>query len=236
MPVSNLKSSRGQRPRTRFPKILSIDVGGTHVKMMVSTGSEERVFKSGPKLTAKQMVKRVKVLTEDWNYSAISIGYPGPVVQHRPVIEPYNLGGGWVGFDFERAFGCPVKIINDAAMQALGSYSGGRMLFLGLGTGLGTAMIIDGAIEPMEMAHFPFKKGKTFEYFVGNRGLVRDGKKKWRAHVASVMKHLRRALLPDYIVLGGGNAKKVGKLPAGTRLGNNANAFPGGFDLWRRAS
>lgn len=222
-----------RRNRLKLPnKILAIDVGGTHVKIMLSPKSEELEFKSGPRLTAKQMVTRVKALARDWDYDVVSIGYPGAVVHHRPVAEPHNLGGGWVGFDFAKAFGCPVKIVNDAVMQAIGSYTGGRMLFLGLGTGMGAAMIIDGVIEPMEIAHLPFKKGKTFEYFVGEKGLVRAGKKKWRRYVASVVKHLQAALLPDYVVLGGGNAPKLKKLPAGARLGDNANAFVGGFRLW----
>jgi polyphosphate glucokinase len=215
-------------------RILAIDVGGTHVKLMLSHESEERKFKSGPELTAREMVSKVKALTRDWSYDVASIGYPGPVVRNRPIAEPHNLGRGWVGFNFEKAFGCPVKIVNDAVMQALGSYSGGRMLFLGLGTGLGSAMIIDGVIEPMELAHLPYKKNKTFEDFLGQDGLRRDGKKKWRAHVAAVIKHLKGALLPDYVVLGGGNAKELKTLPPQTRLGDNANAFSGGFHLWEK--
>ncbi|MEJ2374998.1 MAG: ROK family protein [Pseudolabrys sp.] len=222
-----------RRRRNRPQGILAIDVGGTHVKMMLSQGSEERTFESGPKLTAREMVSKLKVLTRDWDYDVVSIGYPGPVVCNRPIAEPHNLGGGWVGFDFEKALGCPVKIVNDAVMQALGSYSGGRMLFLGLGTGLGSAMIIDGAIEPMELAHLPYKKNKTFEDCLGQDGLKRVGKEKWRARVAAAVKQLKAALLPDYIVLGGGNAKELKTLPPRTRLGDNANAFSGGFQLWR---
>ncbi len=213
-------------------KVLAIDVGGTHVKIMLSPKSGEREFKSGPKLTAKEMVSKVKALVKSWDYDAVSIGYPGPVVHGRPIAEPRNLGGGWVGFDFAKAFGCPVKVVNDAVMQALGSYSGGRMLFLGLGTGLGAAMIIDGVVEPMELAHLLYKKGKTFEYFLGAKGLRRAGKKKWRADVATVVKRLQAALLPDYVVLGGGNSRKMKKLPPRTQLGDNANAFRGAFELW----
>lgn len=225
-------TGRKRRRRGRSRKILAIDVGGTRVKMMLSPKSEKREFKSGPRLTARDMVEKVEDLTEDWNYGLISIGYPGPVVHGRPIAEPYNLGAGWVGFDFARAFGCPVKVVNDAVMQALGSYSGGRMLFLGLGTGLGSAMIIDGVIEPMELGHLPYKRGKSYEYYLGRAGLKRAGKKKWRTHVATVIEIFRAALQPDYVVLGGGNAKKMKTLPPKTRLGANEKAFAGGFRLW----
>jgi len=204
------------------------------VKVRVTGQGEERKIDSGPTMTAGRMVREVKRLVDDWEYDAISIGYPGPVVHGRPVREPYNLGGGWVGFDFAKAFGCPVQVINDAAMQALGSYKGGRMLFLGLGTGLGSAMIVDGILEPMELAHLPYKNGRTYEDYVGIRGLQRLGKKRWRRHVADVVERLRDALGAEYVVLGGGNAKKIEKLPPGVTLGDNTNAFVGGARLWTR--
>ena len=213
-------------------KVLAIDIGGTHVKVLATGETEKRAIDSGPGLTAADMVAGVKKLAKGWTYDVVSMGFPGPVMHHKPVLEPHNLGKGWVGFDYEKAFGKPVRILNDAAMQALGSYKGGRMLFLGLGTGLGSAMVIDGIVEPMELAHLPYKKGRTFEDYVGLRGLERLGKTKWRKEVAEVVERFREALSPDYIVLGGGNAKKVKDLPEGCELGNNANAFLGGFRLW----
>ena len=213
-------------------KILVIDIGGTHVKVL-ATGQKEPVkIPSGPKMTPQKMVKQVRSATKDWNYSVVSIGYPGPVTHGHPLTEPHNLGSGWVGFDFRKAFGRPVKILNDAAMQALGIYRGGRMLFLGLGTGLGSAMIVDGILEPMEIAHLPFKKGRTFEDYLGIRGLKRLGKKKWRHYVALVAEQLKDALEADYVVLGGGNAKLLKPLPPGCRLGDNSTAFTGGYRLW----
>lgn len=212
--------------------ILAIDVGGTHVKVFAAGQKEPVKIPSGPKMTAEGMVKQVRDATKNWNYSVISIGYPGPVVHGRPLSEPHNLGRGWVGFDFRKAFDRPVKIVNDAAMQALGIYRGGRMLFLGLGTGLGSAMIVDGILEPMEVAHLPYKRGRTYEDYLGIRGLKRLGKKKWRRHVARVAEQLKDALEADYVVLGGGNAKLLKKLPPGCRLGDNATAFTGGFRLW----
>jgi polyphosphate glucokinase len=214
-------------------RVLVIDVGGTHVKILATGKKEHRAVESGPTMTAQQMVAGVEQLAVGWKYDAVSIGYPGPVLHNRPLQEPRNLGRGWVGFDFRGAFGCPVKLINDAAMQALGSYKGGHMLFLGLGTGLGSAMVVDGIVEPMELAHLPYKKGLTYEDYVGLRGLKRLGKKRWRRHVAVVVKQLKAALQPDDMVIGGGNAKKLDELPPGCRLGDNATAFIGGFELWK---
>jgi polyphosphate glucokinase len=214
--------------------VLVIDVGGSHVKILATGQSEPRKFVSGPELTAEHMVAEVKQLAADWPYDAVSIGYPGPVVHNRPVAEPHNLGSGWVGFDYHAAFGCSVKIINDAAMQALGSYQVGKMLFLGLGTGMGSAMIVNGIVEPMELGHLPYKKG-TYEDYVGLRGMKRRGKKKWRRSVADVVARLTAALQVDDVVLGGGNAKLVKELPPGCREGENADAFRGGFRLWEKA-
>jgi len=215
-------------------QILVVDVGGTHVKILATGQETPREFVSGPTMTAKQMVGAVRKAAVDWKYEAVSVGYPGPVLRGMPVSEPHNLGPGWVGFDFEGAFGCPVKVINDAAMQALGSYRGGKMLFLGLGTGLGSTMIVNGIVEPMELSHLPYKKG-TFEDYVGIRGLKRVGKKKWRKYVEDVVERLVAALEPDDIVLGGGNVHKLKALPSGCRAGENANAFRGGFRMWEEA-
>jgi len=224
--------TKRRRRRKSNLRILTVDVGGTHVKFEVSGRSERREFASGSKLSAKRMVDEVKRLTRDWDYDVVSVGYPGLVVRNRVVAEPHNLGRGWVGFDFEKAFGCPVRVVNDAVMQALGSYQGGRMLFLGLGTGLGSAMIVDGAIEPMELAHLPYRKGRTFEGYVGAAGRKRLGQKKWRKRVVDVIEQLTAALEPEYVVLGGGNAKNLGKLPPHVRMGRNDNAFKGGYNLW----
>ncbi len=212
-------------------KVLAIDIGGNHVKVLATGQDQRRQFDSGPTLTPRRMVSGVKRITKDWKYDAVSIGYPGPVLHGRPVAEPFNLAPGWVGFNFTTAFRCRVKIINDAAMQALGSYKSGKMLFLGLGTGLGSTYIVDGVVEPMELAHLPYKKA-TYEDYVGQRGLDKHGKKKWRRYVADVVERLTAALEPDEVVLGGGNAKILKVLPPRCRLGDNANAFLGGFRLW----
>jgi polyphosphate glucokinase len=214
-------------------RVLVIDVGGNNVKILASGETERRSFPSGPALTPRRMVSAARKLAADWKYDVVSIGYPGPVLGGQPLAEPHNLGRGWVGFDFVRAFGRPVKIVNDAAMQALGSYESGKMLFLGLGTGLGTAMIVDGIIAPMELAHLPYKKG-TYEDYVGRARLKRAGKKKWQRHVADVVRCLTAALQPDQIVIGGGNAKRLDVLPPHCRAGDNANAFHGGFRLWAK--
>jgi len=211
--------------------VLVVDVGGTNVKIFATGQSAPRLIPSGPDMTPKEMVAKVRAAAAGWKYDVVSIGYPGYVIRGRPVHEPYNLGGGWVGFDFEAAFGRPVKVLNDAAMQALGSYRGGKMLFLGLGTGLGSAMVVDGIVEPMELAHLPYKRG-TYEDYVGLRGLKKRGKKKWRRDVADVVARLIAALEPDDVVLGGGNVRNLQELPPGCRLGDNANAFLGGFRLW----
>jgi len=214
-------------------RVLVIDVGGTHVKVLATGRREPVEIPSGPRMTARAMVQAVRKATGAWKYEAVSIGYPGPVVHGKPVAEPVNLGGGWIRFSFEKAFGRPVKMINDAAMQALGTYQGGRMLFLGLGTGLGSAMIVDGVVEPMELAHLPYKS-RTYEDYVGERGRKRLGTKKWRREVAVVIQLFKAAFDADYVVVGGGNAKRLKKLPRGVRLGDNANAFLGGFKLWAR--
>jgi polyphosphate glucokinase len=213
--------------------VLVVDVGGTNVKMLVTGAEAPRKFPSGKDLTPDRMVSGVQDATVDWDYDAVSIGFPGPVMRGQVVCEPHNLGAGWLGFDFTAAFGCPVKIINDAAMQALGSYEGGKMLFLGLGTGLGSAFIVGGNVEPMELAHLPYRKA-TYEDYVGRRGLKRMGVKKWSRHVFRVVSLLTAALQPEYVVLGGGNARKLKELPPGCRLGGNANAFEGGFRLWEK--
>jgi polyphosphate glucokinase len=226
---SRLKAAAGGRKRSN--SVLVVDVGGTSVKILATGQSESRSFPSGPKLTPKRMVARVIKLAADWTYDVVSIGYPGPVLSGQPSAEPVNLGRGWVAFDFAHAFGRPVKVMNDAAMQALGSYEGGKMLFLGLGTGLGTTLIVDGAVKSMELGHLPYKKG-TYEAYVGRAGLERNGKRKWRRHVADVVERLVAALRPDETVLGGGNVNNLETLPRRCRAGENANAFRGGFRLW----
>lgn len=213
--------------------VLAVDVGGSNVKVRASNVSAARRFASGPGMTPDAMVAQVKKLVADWEFDVATIGFPGPVLRDQVVGEPHNLAPGWVGFDFGAAFGCPVKVMNDAAMQALGSYQGGKLLFLGLGTGLGTTLIVDGIVVPMELGHLPYKRG-TFEDYVGERGLERRGKKKWRADVEAVVARLTRALLPEDVVLGGGNVRLLDRLPPGCRAGANANAFLGGFRVWEK--
>jgi polyphosphate glucokinase len=215
----------------KAPAVLAVDVGGSHVKLLVNGGSERRRFVSGKKLTAAQMVEGVLEQAAELDYSVVSVGIPAPVVGGRVVHEPVNLGKGWVAFDYEAAFGKPTKIVNDAAMQALGGYTGGRMLFLGLGTGLGSTMIVDGKLEPMELGHLPFRKA-TFEDYVGERGRDRLGEKRWRKAVLETIDRFVASLEPEYVVLGGGNAKRIGELPAICRIGANQDAFLGGFRLW----
>jgi polyphosphate glucokinase len=225
------ESERKYPYEPKAPPVLTVDVGGSNVKTVLNGIDERRRFASGPKLTAQQMVEGVLDMTKDWDYVGISVGVPGPVVRGRVVREPVNLGTGWKDFDFEKAFGKPTKVINDAAMQALGSYQGGRMLFLGLGTGLGTTLIVDGVVAPMELGHLPYKKA-TFEDYVGEAALERDGEKRWKKAVFDTIAHLSAALLPEYVVLGGGNARVLGELPPNCRLGHNEDAFLGGFRLW----
>jgi polyphosphate glucokinase len=220
----------------RHRRVLAIDVGGSHVKMRLFGRRELRQFESGPDLTPRRMVARVHEMTGDWTYDAVSIGYPGVVLHGKVVTDPHNLAAGWIGFDFRKAFGRPTRIMNDAAMQAVGSYEGGRMLFLGLGTGLGSAMIVDGVVAPMELAHLPYKKGRTYEDFVGARGLKRLGGKKWRRTVNEVVVQLSTLLEADYVVIGGGNARKLKRLPKNARLGSNDFAFLGGFRIWHHAA
>jgi polyphosphate glucokinase len=230
------RKARGGRLDTRIVmNVLVIDIGGTHVKVLVSGRENERAFVSGPTLSPKRMVSEIRKLVADWKYDAVSIGYPGPVLRDRPVSEPWNLGTGWVGFDFASAFKRPVKVMNDAAMQALGSYRGGKMLFLGLGTGLGSAFVVNCIVEPMELGHLPYKKA-TFEDYVGIRGLERYGESKWRRYVTDAVGRLIAAIEPDEVVLGGGNVKRLKNLPSGCRAGDNANAFLGGFRLWDEAA
>lgn len=214
-------------------KILVIDIGGTSIKLLATGRRKPLKIPSGPQMTARHMVQLVKRETREWNYEAISIGYPGPVKDGKPSENPKNLGGGWVGFNYRRAFGCPVRIMNDAAMQALGNYKGGRLLFLGLGTGLGTALIVDGVVAPLELAHLPYRHGRTYEEYVGKAALEVFGKKKWNRYVMDVTTRFKAALQADDVVLGGGNAKLVGRTPKGVRCANNLRAFAGGFRLWK---
>jgi len=217
---------------THKHRILAVDIGGTHIKILLHGESDERKTLSGPKMTPERMVKKVRTLAHGWRFDVVAMGYPGVVLHGRAFAEPHNLGGGWVGFDFRKAFGKPLRMINDAAMQAIGSYSGGRMLFLGLGTGLGAALIIDHTVEATELAHLPYKKGRTYEDYLGEHGLERLGRKKWERTVYEVTEKLRAAFEVEYVVLGGGNARLLRAPPAGVRLGDNANAFKGAFRLW----
>jgi polyphosphate glucokinase len=213
-------------------KVLVIDIGGTHVKIMATGHGKERKAVSGPKMSAQDMVDTVLDLAGNWRFKAVSMGYPGPVVHGKPLLEPKHLAPGWVGFDFERAFSRKVRIVNDALMQAVGSYEGGRMLFLGLGTGLGSAMVVENVAQPMELAHMPYKDGGTFEEYVGEAALEKSGQEAWQKEVAAVVARLQAALEPEYVVLGGGNVRLLEELPPGCRRGDNKNAFTGGFRLW----
>ena len=216
-------------------KVLVIDVGGSNVKILATGQTEERRVPSGLTMTAAMMAEAVKTLAAGWKYDVVAMGFPGVVENDQPKTEPHNLAPGWVKFDYRAAFGCPVKIINDAAMQALGSFKEGKLLFLGLGTGLGTTMVVNGVVVPMELAHLPYRKG-TFEDYVGERALEREGKKKWRKYVVDVVARLRAALVPDDVVIGGGNIRHLTELPPGCRAGDNANAFAGGFRMWAAAA
>jgi polyphosphate glucokinase len=221
----------GKKSGGKPMRILAIDVGGTNVKIAMRDQEEVKI-PSGTTMTSANMVDKVMEAAKDWKYDAVSIGYPGPVMHGKPSIEPHNLGPGWVGYDFERHFGKPVRLTNDAAMQALGSYEGGRMLFLGLGTGLGSALVVDKVLVPLELAHLPYRKDRTFEDYVGERGLKRLGRKKWEKAVCDVVAKLHAALMTDYVVIGGGNVRKLKELPPGVRRGDNNNAFLGGYRLW----
>ncbi len=231
-PSISTAASRHARAGARQRRVLVLDIGGTHVKAIATGRPREIRIPTGPRFTPELLVREVTRRTRGWSYDVLSIGYPGPVLHGRPLRDPANLGPGWMGFDFAKAFGRPVKLVNDAAMQALGSYQGGRMLFLGLGTGLGSAMVVDGVVEPFELAHLPYRKGRTYEEYVGERALERLGKKRWRRAVIDVVERLTEALEPEYVVLGGGNVRKVKTLPPKTRRGDNRNAFLGGFRLW----
>lgn len=217
--------------RVRVPTLV-VDVGGTHVKLL-ATGKRTPIhIDSGPHLTPRVMVREVLAATDHWRFRRVSIGFPGPVRKNRPEREPWNLGKGWVGFNFEKAFGRPVRVINDAAMQALGSYEGGKMLFLGLGTGLGSAMVCDGSVIPLELAHLPYRHGKSYEEYVGAAGRAKLGNRRWRKHVLDIIELFVAAFVADYVVLGGGNVKHMTNVPSNVRFGDNSNAFRGGFRLW----
>ncbi len=229
-PESQRMAASPRTPR----RILVIDVGGTHVKFRLDARGPVQKFVSGAHMTPRAMIRQLRELTPNLTYDAVSIGYPGVVWRGRIAAEPHNLAGGWVGFDFAKAFGTPVRIVNDAAMQAIGSYTGGCMLFLGLGTGLGVTLIMDGVVEPTELGHMPYKHGHTYEDYLGERGREQRGNRKWRQSVNEIVAHLKSALEVDYVVLGGGNAQRLKSLAPGVRLGDNRNAFLGGVRLWRR--
>ena len=216
-------------------RILVIDIGGTNVKVASTDTLVPIKIPSGPAMTAESMSEQVLAATKGWRYDRISVGFPGPVVHHRPIAEPHNMGAGWVDFDYEKAFGKPLRFINDAAMQALGGYKRGRMLFLGTGTGLGSAMVLDGVVVPLELAHLPYKKGRTYEEYIGIEGLEKRGKKKWRKSVLDITERLKAAMVCDCVLLGGGNAKLMKNLPAHVVVGANSNAILGGFRLWEDA-
>lgn len=229
MPARKKTSAAG------FPgRILVIDVGGAHVKLRVDAHGKVQKFVSGPKMAPAYMVREIRRLTRGNPYDAVSMGYPGVVLRGRIAAEPHNLGGRWVGFDFAKALGKPVRIVNDAAMQAIGSYRGGSMLFLGLGTGLGVALIVDGEVEATELGHLPYKRARSYEDYVGEAGRERRGNRKWRQSVLDIIAQLQAALEADYVVLGGGNAVRMKKLPRNVRLGDNKNAFIGGLRMWHR--
>lgn len=221
------------RSKTGDRNVLAIDIGGSHVKIRSSAGGAEERADSGPTMTGADMVAVVRDLAKGLDYDVVAMGYPGPVVHDKPISDPANLGAGWVGYDYRGAFGCPVRIVNDALMQALGSYDGGRMLFLGLGTGLGAAMIVENVAQPMEIAHLPYRKGKTYEHYVSEGYRKKHGNKVWRKRVFEVVERLTAALEPGYVVIGGGNVERLDALPPKCRRGDNALAFEGGFRLWR---
>jgi polyphosphate glucokinase len=214
--------------------VLVIDVGGTNLKVSVGGSGDVIKIASGPDMTAARMAEQVQKAVAGRSYDVVSIGYPGPVVNGRPASEPHNLGAGWMRFDYAKAFGKPVRVVNDAAMQALGSYQGGRMLYLGLGTGLGSAFVADGVLEPLELAHLPYRKNRTYEDYLGLRGLQRMGRKKWLRHVERVVELLKHGLQADYVMLGGGQTKELSSLPPDVRIGTNAHAILGGIRLWNK--
>jgi polyphosphate glucokinase len=220
---------------SNMKNVLVIDIGGTHVKVASTTQRVPLKIPSGPSMAAADMAQQVLLGTRGWKYDHISIGYPGPVVHDHPLAEPHNLAKGWIDFPYQKAFKKPIRFVNDAAMQALGGYKGGRMLFLGLGTGLGSAMVFDGSVIALELAHLPYRKGRTYEEYLGKDGLDLRGKKKWRRSVLDVVERLKNALICEYVLLGGGNAKLMKDLPPHVILGANSNAIEGGIRLWQEA-